>query len=65
MVFRPGLTEMLVFDLKAFVPPQDRRRRTGASLAVNPHRDGHTLLGGVVYRARPLTGDVVCDYEHH
>lgn len=65
VVFRPGLTEILVFDLEAFVPQKDRRRRTGASLAVNPYRDGHTLLGGVVYRARPLTGDVVCDYEHH
>lgn len=43
----------------------DRRRKTSASLAVNPYREGHTLLGGVLYRARPLEGVVVADYEYH
>ena len=63
--FRPEFTEVLVFDLEAFVPPADRRRRTGDSLAVNPYRPDHTLLGGVVYRVRPLTGVVLSSYEHH
>ncbi len=65
VMFSPSLTEFLVFDLEAFVPPADRRKRTGASLAVNPFREGHTLLGGVVYGGRPLTGEVVQDYAHY
>ncbi len=65
VVFKPDLTEFLVFDLEAFVPPADRRKRTGASLAVNAFREGHTLLGGVVYGSRPLTGEVVLDYAHY
>lgn len=63
--FCPEFTEVIVFDLEAFVPPADRRRRTGASLAVNPFRPDHTLLGGVVYRVRPLTGEILSRYEHH
>ena len=65
VVFRPDLTETIVFDLEAFVPPCDRRRNTGSSLAVNPYREGHTLLGGVVYRARPLEGVIVEDFTHY
>ncbi len=65
VMFSPSLTKFLVFDLEAFVPPADRRIRTGASLAVNPFREGHTLLGGVVYGGRPLTGEVVQDYAHY
>ena len=65
VVFRPDLTEVIVFDLEAFVPPCDRKRKTGASLAVNPYREGHTLLGGVIYRARPLEDVVIADFEHH
>ena len=65
VVFRPDLTEIIVFDLEAFVPPCDRKRKTGASLAVNPYREGHTLLGGVIYRARPLEDVVIADFEHH
>jgi len=63
--FTPALTDFLVFDLEAFVPPLDRKRKTGASLAVNPYREGHTLLGGVVYGSRPLMNEVVLDYSHH
>ena len=63
--FKPELTNFLVFDLEAFVPPADRRRKTGPSLAVNPYRENHTLLGGVFYLCRPLTGEVVLDYAHH
>ena len=65
VVFRPELTEVIVFDLEALVPPCDRKRKYGASLAVNPYREGHTLLGGVIYRARPLEGVVVEDFTHH
>ena len=65
VVFQPDLTEVIVFDLEAFVPPCDRKRKNGASLAVNPYRAGHTLLGGVIYRARPLEGVVIADFEHH
>ncbi|HJJ96134.1 MAG TPA: hypothetical protein O0X38_00610 [Methanocorpusculum sp.] len=65
VVFRPELTEVIVFDLEALVPPCDRKRKHGASLAVNPYREGHTLLGGVIYRARPLEGVVVEDFTHH
>ncbi|MDO9523652.1 MAG: hypothetical protein Q7J08_08095 [Methanocorpusculum sp.] len=65
VMFSPSLTEFLVFDLEAFVPPADRRKRTGASLAVNAFREGHTLLGGVVYGSRPIAGEVVHNYTHH
>ncbi len=63
--FTPALTDFLVFDLEAFVPPADRKRKNGASLAVNSYRKGHTLLGGVVYSSRPLMGEVILDYSHH
>ena len=65
VVFKPDLTKFLVFDLEAFVPSVDRRKRIGASLAVNAFRKGHTLLGGVVYGGRPLAGEVVLDYAHY
>ncbi len=65
VVFKPDLTKFLVFDLEAFVPSVDRRKRIGASLAVNAFREGHTLLGGVVYGGRPLAGEVVLDYAHY
>jgi len=65
VVFLPGLTEVIVFDLEAFVPLCDRKRKDGSSLAVNPYREGHTLLGGVIYRARPLEDVVVEDFTHY
>ncbi|MDU9376902.1 hypothetical protein McpSp1_15390 [Methanocorpusculaceae archaeon Sp1] len=65
IVFLPKLTELIVFDLEAFVPECDRRRKTGASLSVNPYRKDHTLLGGVVYRSRPLLDEVSANYQHH
>lgn len=60
-------SEMLVFDLEAYVPKADRKRTCGASLAVNPFRAGHELLGGVFYLQRPLTGEVLTSpaFEHH
>ena len=64
VIFTPNQTEFLVFDLEAFVPPADRKKRTGASLAVNAFREGHTLLGGVVYSGLPLAGEVTNDYAH-
>ncbi len=65
VVFRPDLTQVIVFDLEAFVPGCDRKRKTGASLAVNPYRKDHTLLGGVVYRSRPLLDKKPADYQHY
>ncbi|HJJ29417.1 MAG TPA: hypothetical protein O0W87_00240 [Methanocorpusculum sp.] len=65
VIFSPAQTEFLVFDLEAFVPPRDRIKRTGASLAVNAFREGHTLLGGVVYSGRPLVGEVALNYAHY
>ncbi len=67
MVKFPTATELLVFDLEAYVPAEDRRRTTGASLAVNPFREGHTLLGGVFHLSRPRMGEVLTQpaYEHH
>ena len=59
-------SEFLIFDLEAYVPEKDRRV-SGFSLAVNPHRAGHTLLGGVFHLFRPVTGEIlsVPDFEHH
>ena len=59
-------SEFLIFDLEAYVPEKDRRV-SGFSLAVNPHRAGHTLLGGVFHLFRPVTGEVLTDpaFEHH
>lgn len=67
MVKFPLSTELLVFDLEAYVPEADRKRKTGASLAVNPFREGHTLLGGVFHLSRPRTGEVLTNpsFEHH
>lgn len=67
MVKFPISTELLVFDLEAYVPAEDRKRKTGASLAVNPFRPGHTLLGGVFHLSRPRLGDVLTkpEFEHH
>ena len=67
MVKFPLSTELLVFDLEAYVPEADRKRKTGASLAVNPFRQGHTLLGGVFHLSRPRTGEVLTspEFEHH
>ncbi|HJJ95702.1 MAG TPA: hypothetical protein O0W79_03900 [Methanocorpusculum sp.] len=59
MIHFPPSTECMVFDLEAYVPKEDRRKRNGISLAVNPYRPGHTLLGGVFHIYCPLTGDVV------
>lgn len=67
MVKFPISTELLIFDLEAYVPEADRKRKTGASLAVNPFREGHTLLGGVFHLSRPRTGEILTnpEYEHH
>jgi hypothetical protein len=45
--FAPKFMQVLVFDLEAYVPKEDRIRRYGTSLTVNPYKTGHTLLGGV------------------
>ncbi|MBR4988185.1 MAG: hypothetical protein IKY81_05985 [Methanocorpusculum sp.] len=67
MVKFPTATELLVFDLEAYVPEADRKRKTGASLAVNPFREGHTLLGGVFHLTRPRLGETLTKpaFEHH
>lgn len=67
MVKFPISTELLVFDLEAYVPEADRKRKTGASLAVNPFKEGHTLLGGVFHLSRPRTGEILTspEFEHH
>ncbi|MBE6506578.1 MAG: hypothetical protein E7Z72_01455 [Methanocorpusculum parvum] len=67
MVNFPLSTELLVFDLEAYVPAEDRRKKTGASLAVNPFREGHTLLGGVFHLSRPRTREILTEpaFEHH
>ena len=67
MVKFPISTELLIFDLEAYVPKDDRKRKTGASLAVNPFKEGHTLLGGVFHLSRPRLGEVLSkpDFEHH
>lgn len=51
--FDPSLTEVVFFDLEFYVPPSDRHRR-GASLLLNPFREGHIILGGVFSRVFPL-----------
>ena len=56
---------VLIFDLEAYVPKEDRKRRYGTSLTVNPYRQGHTLLGGVFSLKNPVTGEVFADFEHH
>jgi len=58
-------TEVLIFDLEAYVPKEDRKSKDGTSLAVNPYLPGHSLLGGVFYLYRPLTGEILLPYEHH
>jgi hypothetical protein len=63
--FDPELTEILVFDLEAYVPKNDRKRKSGASLAVNPFKPDHTLLGGVVCCVKPLSETSVPRYSHH
>lgn len=63
--FSPEFTEVLVFDLEANVPKEDRRRSCGPSLAVNPFKKDHLLLGGVVYCEKPLARKVISDYVHH
>ena len=47
-------------------PERGPRRKNGVSLAVNPYRPGHILLGGVFHIYRPLTGETVTDpaYTH-
>ena len=47
MVKFPLSTELLVFDLEAYVPEADRKRKTGASLAVNPFRQGAMQLTNI------------------
>lgn len=66
MIHQTPLSECLLFDLEAYVP-QDQRRTSGLSLAVNPYRSGHLLLGGVFHLFRPLSGEVLTDpaYTHH
>lgn len=63
--FSPEFTELLIFDLEAYVPKEDRKRRCGASLAVNPYKKDHLLLGGVFFVVRPITEEVLVPYEHH
>jgi len=58
-------TEVLIFDLEAYVPKEDRKSKDGTSLAVNPYLPGHSLLGGVFYLYRPLTDEILLSYEHH
>ncbi len=67
MVKFPISTEYLVFDLEAYVPKADRKRTTGPSLAINPFRKDHTLLGGVFHLSRPRMGEILTkpEYEHH
>ena len=66
MVYQSSESELLIFDLEAYVPREDRRRST-LSLAVNPYRSGHTLLGGVFHLFHPAADEAITDpeYEHH
>jgi hypothetical protein len=63
--FAPKFMQVLVFDLEAYVPKEDRIRRYGTSLTVNPYKTGHTLLGGVFSLRNPVTNEVFADFEHH
>lgn len=67
MIHQTPLSECLIFDLEAYVPQDQRRSSSGLSLAVNPHRPGNLLLGGVFHLFRPLTGEVMTDpaMTHH
>jgi len=51
--FDPDITEIIFFDLEWYVPPNQRRLK-GASLAMNPHKPGQFLLGGVFGKFHPL-----------
>ena len=51
--FHPDITEIIFFDLEWYVPPNQRRLK-GASLAMNPHKPGQFLLGGVFGKFHPL-----------
>jgi hypothetical protein len=51
--FDPDITEIIFFDLEWYVPPNQRKLR-GASLAMNPHKPGQFLLGGVFGKYHPL-----------
>ena len=51
--FDPDITEIIFFDLEWYVPPNQRRLK-GASLAMNPHKSGQFLLGGVFGKFHPL-----------
>lgn len=66
MVHQSTKSELLIFDLEAYVP-REERKRSSLSLAVNPYRKGHTLLGGVFHLFHPATGEVITtpEYEHH
>lgn len=63
--FNPKYLQVLIFDLEAYVPKEDRKRRSGTSLTVNPYRAEHTLLGGVFSLKNPVTGEVIEDFTHH
>ncbi|HJJ58667.1 MAG TPA: hypothetical protein O0Y08_03680 [Methanocorpusculum sp.] len=66
MIQHTPSSECLIFDLEAYVPEADRHSPS-FTLAANPHRAGHTLLGGVFHLFRPVTGEIlsVPDFEHH
>ncbi|HJJ31376.1 MAG TPA: hypothetical protein O0X97_03910 [Methanocorpusculum sp.] len=66
MVCQSSKSELLIFDLEAYVP-REERKRSSLSLAVNPYRAGHMLLGGVFHLYHPATGEVLTtpEYEHH
>lgn len=51
--FDPNITEIIFFDLEWYVPPKQRKLK-GASLAMNPHKEGQFLLGGVFGKFHPL-----------
>ncbi len=57
-------TEMIVFDLEFYVPPEDRHKR-GASLLANPHKKGHYLLGGVFTKYKPLKNMSIDNLQYH
>ena len=62
--FDPDITEIIFFDLEWYVPPEQRKLR-GASLAMNPHKPGQFLLGGVFGKFHPLKqkkGDIKLEH---
>ncbi|HJJ28484.1 MAG TPA: hypothetical protein O0X70_03735 [Methanocorpusculum sp.] len=65
VLYTPKYLQVLIFDLEAYVPKADRRRRYGTSLTVNPYKPEHTLLGGVFSLKNPATGEVYADFAHH